>query len=216
MAVTERYMDRLLAPIKRRITGMLTRAVVSGIVEDLQRQNLQVKMHADESADNIERFQNYGVSSFPPAGSEAIVAALGGSLSGLVAIAVEDKKCRPKGEIGDVFLYHLEGHKIRLTKDGKIILTATDVIFEITNTFSIAATDVIFDTSNSFTIISPQTTIQGPLHVTGDISTDQSIEATGAITSADVVTGSDLSAGGITYLGHTHKDAESRPTTTPE
>lgn len=214
--VSERYIDRLLAPIKRRITGMLTRAVVSGIVEDLQRQNLQMKMHADESADNIERFQNYGISSFPPEGSEAIVAALGGSLSGLVAIAVEDKKCRPQGEIGDVFLYHLEGHKIRLTKDGKIILTATDVIFEITNTFSIAATDVIFDVSNSFTIISPETLIQGPLHVTGDISTDLSIEAAGTITSADVVTGSDLSANGISYLGHVHKDAEDRPTTTPE
>lgn len=129
--VTETYINKLLAPIRRRITGMLTRAVVSGIVEDLQRQNLQVKMHADESADNIERFQNYGMSSYPPEGAEAIVAALGGALSGLVAIAVEDKKFRPKGESGDVFLYHLEGHKIRLTKDGKIILTAQDVIFEI-------------------------------------------------------------------------------------
>lgn len=214
--VSERYIDRLLAPIKRRITGMLTRAVVSGIVEDLQRQNLQVKMHADESADNIERFQNYGISSFPPEGSEAIVAALGGSLSGLVAIAVEDKKCRPQGETGDVFLYHLEGHKIRLTKDGKIILTATDVIFEITNTFSIAATDVIFDASNSFTIISPETFIQGPLHVTGGISTDLGIYAVGSITSDSVVYGSDLSANGISYLGHTHKDAENRPVTPPE
>lgn len=214
--VSERYIERLLAPIKRRITGMLTRAVVSGIVEDLQRQNLQVKMHADESADNVERFQNYGMSSFPPTGAEAIVAALGGSLSGLVAIAVEDKKCRPQGEIGDVFLYHLEGHKIRLTKDGKIILTATDVIFEITNTFSIAATDVIFDVSNSFTIISPETFIQGPLHVTGGISTDLGIYAVGSIISDSIVYGSDLSAGGITYLGHTHKDAEDRPVTPPE
>lgn len=214
--VTERYIERLLAPIRRRITGMLTRAVVSGIVEDLQRQNLQVKMHADESADNIERFQNYGMSSYPPEGAEAIVAALGGSLSGLVAIAVEDKKCRPQGELGDVFLYHLEGHKIRLTKDGKIILTATDVIFEIQNSFTIGATDVIFNASNSFTIISPESLIQGPLHVTGGISTALGIYAVSGITSDSVITGSDLSANSITYLGHIHQDAESRPTTPPE
>ncbi|OUS51473.1 hypothetical protein BM607_009455 [Shewanella sp. SACH] len=214
--VTERYIDRLLAPLRRRITGMLTRAVVTGIVEDLQRQNLQVKMHADESADNIERFQNYGMSSYPPEGAEAIVAALGGSLSGLVAIAVEDKKVRPQGELGDVFLYHLEGHKIRLTKDGKIILTATDVIFEIQNSFTIGATDVIFNASNSFTIISPESLIQGPLHVTGGISTDLGIYAVSGITSDSVITGSDLSANSISYLGHIHQDAESRPTTPPE
>lgn len=198
--VTQRYIERLLAPIKRRITGAITRAVVSGVVEDLQRQNLQLKMHADESVDDIERFQNYGCSSFPPVGSEAILAAIGGNLGNLVAVAVEDKKYRPKGESGDVFLYHLEGHKIRLTKDGKVVVTATDVIFE---------------AANSFTIISPETLIQGPLHVTGGISTDLGIFATGGITSSSVVSGSDLTAGGFSYLGHFHKDAENRNTSVP-
>lgn len=195
-----RYIEKALNPIRRRIIGMLNRALVTGIVEDLQRQNLQVKIHADESCDNIERFQNYGTSSYPPEGSEAILAALGGNLGNLVAIAVEDKKVRPKGEAGDVFLYHLEGHKVRLTKDGKIIVTATDVIFE---------------AASSLTIISPETLIQGPLHVTGGISTDLGIFATGGITSSSVVSGSDLTAGGFSYLGHFHKDAENRDTSAP-
>lgn len=198
--VTERFVQKLLAPIRRRINGAITRAVVSGVVEGLQRQNLQLKMHADESVDDIERFQNYGCSSFPPIGSEAILAAIGGNLGNLVAVAVEDKKYRPKGESGDVFLYHLEGHKIRLTKDGNVVVTATDVIFE---------------AANSFTIISPETLIQGPLHVTGGISTDLGIFATGGITSASVVSGSDLTAGGFSYLGHFHKDAENRNTSAP-
>ncbi|GLQ73252.1 phage baseplate assembly protein V [Vibrio penaeicida] len=198
--VTERFVQKLLAPIRRRINGAITRAVVSGVVEGLQRQNLQLKMHADESVDDIERFQNYGCSSFPPVGSEAILAAIGGNLGNLVAVAVEDKKVRPKGEAGDVFLYHLEGHKVRLTKDGKIIVTATDVIFE---------------AASSLTIISPETLIQGPLHVTGGISTDLGIFATGGITSSSVVSGSDLTAGGFSYLGHFHKDAENRDTSAP-
>ncbi|MFA0157063.1 phage baseplate assembly protein V [Vibrio sp. 10N.261.46.A3] len=198
--ITMRHVEKLLSPIKRRITGMVTRALVSGVVEDLQRQNIQVQLHSEESADDIERFQNYGCSSFPPIGSEAILAAIGGNLGNLVAVAVEDKKYRPKGESGDVFLYHLEGHKIRLTKDGKVVVTATDVIFE---------------AANSFTIISPETLIQGPLHVTGGISTDLGIFATGGITSASVVSGLDLTAGGFSYLGHFHKDAENRNTSAP-
>lgn len=193
--VTERYLNKLLAPIRRKITGYISRALVSGVIEDLQRQNIQVQIHADESADNIERFQDYGFSSFPPAGSEAIIAALGGNLGNLVALAVEDKKVRPQGEQDDVFMYHREGHNIRLTKDGKLIITATDVIY---------------NASSSFTIISPETLIQGPLHVTGGISTDLGIFASGAISS-----NTDLSAGGISYLGHYHKDAENRNTTAP-
>ncbi|WP_133154067.1 phage baseplate assembly protein V, partial [Vibrio kanaloae] len=121
--ITMRHVEKLLSPIKRRITGMVSRALVSGVVEDLQRQNIQVQGHSNESSDDIERFQNYGCSSFPPVGSEAILAAIGGNLGNLVAVAVEDKKYRPKGESGDVFLYHLEGHKIRLTKDGKVVVT---------------------------------------------------------------------------------------------
>ena len=198
--ITPRYIDRLLAPIRRRITGMITRALVTDVVENLQRQNIQVKMHANESADNIERFQNYGFSSVPPPGSEAILAALGGNLANLIALAVEDKKVRPQGESGDVFLYHQEGHKIRLTKDGKIVITATDVIFE---------------ALNSYTIISPETLIQGPLHVTGGISTDLGIFATGGITSASMVSGLNLTAGGFNYLGHFHKDAKKRNTSIP-
>lgn len=198
--ITSRYIDKLLAPIRRRITGMVTRALVTGIVEDLQRQNLQLKMHAGESGDNIERFQNYGMSSFPPDSSEAIVAALGGNVADLVALAVEDKKCRPKGVKHDVFLYHLEGHNLRLTKDGKLVVSATDVIFE---------------ALNSCTIISPQTLVQGPLHVTGGISTDLGIFATGGITSSSMISGSDLSAGGFKYLGHFHRDAENRNTSIP-
>ncbi|GHY45408.1 Mu-like prophage FluMu protein gp45 [Vibrio cholerae] len=196
----KRYIDRELAPVRRRLRSMANRAQVTGVVESLQRQNLQLQIENDEAVDDIERFQNYGMTSYPPVGSEAVVMALKGSLDQRVAVAVEKKDLRPKGEQNDVIVYHAEGHNMRLTKDGKIIFTATDVIFNV---------------SNSFTIISPETLIQGPLHVTGGISTDLGIFATGGITSSSVVGGSDLTAGNISYLGHKHRDAENRLTGTP-
>ncbi|EGR4058378.1 phage baseplate assembly protein V [Vibrio cholerae] len=196
----KRYIDRELAPVRRRLRSMANRAQVTGVVESLQRQNLQLQIENDEAVDDIERFQNYGMTSYPPVGSEAVVMALKGSLDQRVAVAVEKKDLRPKGEQNDVIVYHAEGHQIRLTASGQIIVTATDVIFE---------------AANSFTIISPETLIQGPLHVTGGISTDLGIFATGGITSSSVVSGSDLTAGNISYLGHKHRDAEDKLTGTP-
>ncbi len=193
--VMKRYIDRLLRPITRRLSAMVVRAVVVDVVEDLQRQGLQVRMDSDESGDNIERFQQYGFSSVPPADSEAIIAALKGNLAQRVALAVEKKELRPQGDSLDVFIYHAEGHSIQLTKDGKCIISVTDAILEATS---------------SFTIISQETLIQGPLHVTGGISTDLGIFATGAIqsgssiTAAGIVGGADLVADNISYLGHRH------------
>ena len=199
--VTERFIEKLLAPIRRRIVGSISRAVVSDINDSLARQNLQVRIHYDESMDNIERFQNYGFNSVPPKGAEAIPVAIAGNLADLVVLAIEDKDLRPKdGDDLDVNVYHAEGHNLTLTKNGKIVISAIDVIFE---------------ASNSFTIISPETLIQGPLHVTGGISTDLGIFATGGITSSSIVGGSDLTANSISYLGHFHKDAENRNTTPP-
>lgn len=196
----KRYIDRELAPVRRRLRSMANRAQVTGVVESLQRQNLQLQIENDEAVDDIERFQNYGMTSHPPVGSEAVVMALKGSLDQRVAVAVEKKDLRPKGEPNDVIVYHAEGHNMRLTSNGKIIVTATDVIF---------------NASNSFRIISPENIIQGPLHVTGGISTDLGIFAASGITSNGIIRGLDFIAGDISYLGHRHYDAENRLTGTP-
>ncbi|MGP1305240.1 phage baseplate assembly protein V [Serratia sp. CY30114] len=121
MGLMDGNVMRALNAINRRLRLMVDRAVVRIVTDSLGRQNLQVQSLADETNDNVERFQNYGLTTVPPVGSEAIVIAVGGRRSGLVAIAVEDKKSRPKGlDPGDVCVYHSEGHTITLKKDGVI------------------------------------------------------------------------------------------------
>lgn len=112
---------RSITSMGRRVRLMVDRAVVRIVTDSLGRQNLQVQTLANETNDSVERFQNYGMSSVPPPGSEAIVVAVGGRRSGMVAIAVEDKKSRPRGlDPGDVCVYHSEGHTITLKQDGVI------------------------------------------------------------------------------------------------
>jgi phage baseplate assembly protein V len=178
--VTIRDVQKLLAPLARRLRLIADRAVVTLVNDALQRQNLQLKVLADEGADDVERFQNYGHSSVPPAGSEAVVLGIGGARAGLVAIAVEDKSVRPTDlEAGDNCLYHLEGHRILLLKDGTIAIEAKAV--------TLTATE-------KFTIISSDTEIQGPLHVTGPITSDE-----------------DVMAGDISLSGHDHEEGVGAP-----
>ena len=178
--VSLRDVQKLMAPMMRRLRLIADRAVVTMVTDSLQRQGMQLKVLADETADDVERFQNYGRTSVPPAGSEAIVLGIGGARAGLVAIAVEDKSVRPKDlEAGDNCLYHLEGHRIILRKDGLLELEAKTVII---------------NASEKLTMISPDTEIQGPLHVTGPISSDE-----------------DVTAGDISLSGHDHEEGVGAP-----
>ncbi|MFB2709770.1 phage baseplate assembly protein V [Aeromonas veronii] len=159
--VSIRDVQKLLAPLQRRLRLIADRAIVTLVNDALQRQNLQLKVLADEGADDVERFQNYGHTSVPPEGSEAIVLGLGGARAGLVAIAVEHKGFRPKGlEAGDSCLYHLEGHNLTLGKEGLAALSAKSVI----------------TTAEEQTLtISPENEILGALHVTLNITTDADV-----------------------------------------
>lgn len=159
--VTIRDVQKLLAPLSRRLRLIADRAIVTLVNDSLQRQGLQLKVLADESADDVERFQNYGHTSVPPEGSEAIVLGIGGARAGLVAIAVEHKGSRPKNlEAGDSCLYHLEGHRVVLGKDKAV---------------SIEAKSVITEAGEKTLTISPDNEIQGALHVTLNITTDADV-----------------------------------------
>lgn len=156
--VSIRDVQKLLAPLQRRLRLIADRAIVTLVNDALLRQNLQLKVLADEGADDVERFQNYGHTSVPPEGSEAIVLGLGGARAGLVAIAVEHKGFRPKGlEAGDSCLYHLEGHNLTLGKEGLAALSAKSVIIT---------------AEEKTTTISPDNEFQGAMHVTLNIIVD--------------------------------------------
>ncbi|HII0646828.1 TPA: phage baseplate assembly protein V [Salmonella enterica subsp. enterica serovar Yopougon] len=122
--MSEQAFSRLIAPVMRRLRLMIGRAVITMVNDSLKEQNLQVTSLDDEPLDDVERPQNYGQFSVPLAGAEAIVLSLGGDTDSAVAVVVEDRRYRPTGLVaGDSGIYHYEGHRIRLTKDGRAIVT---------------------------------------------------------------------------------------------
>ncbi|HBQ4247774.1 TPA: phage baseplate assembly protein, partial [Escherichia coli] len=55
--VNDSAMNRLLAPLMRRVRLMLARAVVNVINDGRKVQNLQVGLLDDEESDEVERLQ---------------------------------------------------------------------------------------------------------------------------------------------------------------
>ncbi|MCM2318055.1 MAG: phage baseplate assembly protein [Pseudomonas sp.] len=147
--------SRLLAPLRRGLAHLVTRAVVALVNDAAKMQTLQVSLLADETLDGVEHWQPYGFTFKPHVGAEALVLAVGGHRAHSVVIAVADRRYRLTGlEDGEVAIYSDEGDKVHL-KRGRVIEVETE-------TFNLkAATAVNVDT--------PQFNLSGLLQAQGDV-----------------------------------------------
>lgn len=112
---------KLIAPLHRRIMLSIARGVVKVVDDSKGLQKVQITLLADEVADKLERVQQYGFTSKPKAGAEAVALFLGGNRDHGVVIAVDDRRYRLKGLAdGEVALYTDTDSKIVLKNGGKI------------------------------------------------------------------------------------------------
>lgn len=118
---------QLLRPLKVRIANSIARGVVQ-LVDDatklqlLQVAVLQLLRKGNEDIDDCERFQNYGFSSVPLPGAEAVLLFPNGDRGHPLVLAVDDRRHRPtSGQPGEVAIYTDEGDFVRLAR-GHIVL----------------------------------------------------------------------------------------------
>lgn len=113
---------------------MVGRAVIK-LVNDVTRvQGLQVSLLADEAHDFVERFGEYGFTSHPQPGAEAVMVSVGGNRDHGIVIAVEDRRYRLTNlQAGEVAIYDDLGQKITLYRDRieaeapKVVVLSDDV-----------------------------------------------------------------------------------------
>jgi phage gp45-like len=119
-------MQRTLRPLLQRLQLMIGRAVVLLVNDGSKLQGLQVSLLADEVRDQVERFQNYGFTSHPLPGAEAVAASVAGNRDHVLVIAVDDRRYRLTAlQQGEVAIYTDEGDKIVLKRGGTIEVTAS-------------------------------------------------------------------------------------------
>lgn len=152
----DKLINSLLAPIRRRVRLMVSRAILSAVNDAGGIQAVQVKLLADEVRDSVERFQNYGMTSFPLPGAEGVMVCVSGNRDHGIVIAMDDRRYRIKGlQAGEVALYtdeDLEDHKHRIIfkRGGTIEALAKNIIVKATQTARIEGDVVKIHATSKF------------------------------------------------------------------
>lgn len=182
--MNDSILQRMLAPVIRRIQLLMGRGVLTGVNDSLKAQNMQITAMDDETFDEVERLQQYGQISVPLPGAEVVFGCLGAQRDQAVILVAEDRRYRPTGlPAGDSGLYHFEGHRIRLTKDGRCIITC--------KTLEVFADDhMLVDT--------PKTIF------TGDVEVQKNLKIKGKSESEGTFTAPEAIIGGVQQTGHKH------------
>lgn len=132
----------------RRLKLLFARGVVRWSVDTTGLRTLQVEALAGEIQSDVEQWQQYGFTSRPKAGAEAVVVFPRGSRSAAMVLAVEDRRYRIKElEEGEVVIYTDEGDRIGLRRNGEIEVVAGSRVH----------------------VTAPLTRIEGDLEVTGEV-----------------------------------------------
>lgn len=147
MDITDQ-LKRFMKPLTTRVQTMIVRGVIKLVNDKTKIQQIQASLLAGELKDGIEHYQEYGLSTNPPAGTEALVVFCGGSRNNGVIVATGDRKFRLKElQPGEVALYTDEGDVIKLARNRKIQVStlhlevsAAESISYNTKTFSVNAT----------------------------------------------------------------------------
>ena len=121
---------------------MVARGVVSLVNDGLKLQGVQLAI-LDGEIREAERFQQYGFTSVPLPGAEAVVVFVGGRRDHGLVVAVDDRRYRKKGLLpGEVALYNQGGLSIVLRTTGIEINAAGALPIILNGKVVFASTDV--------------------------------------------------------------------------
>lgn len=180
---TNRGVRAMLAPLQRKLAMMAARAVVRLVKDDAGRQRLQAEILKGEIRDGVERAQNYGFTSHPHPGADAVLISVGGTREQAIAIVVDDRRYRLLLQPGEVALYDDLGNAVKLLRD-KVHVVGQQEIHAEAPTVRVGATTVIIDAETL--TVNADTTFNGSVTANGkaidDTHTHSGVEPGGGTT----------------------------------
>lgn len=164
-------------------------------------QKVQVSGLADETLQDVELMQQFGLTSVPPAGTQVVVLPMGGETTHSIVIATENGSFRVKNlKSGETAVYDESGSSIIL-KQGRLIEIDCDIL-KITATTKVEISSPIVETDHVFTA-------QGQINGNGGMAVQGGSGAsfTGNVTQTkgSFTTDGDVTANGTSLVSHTHR-----------
>lgn len=118
---------KVMEPLRQRVLLMIGRAVLKAVQNAGPFQRVTVAALADEWHDGVEHFQAYGDYGHPLPGAAALILALGGNRSHLMAM-IADPRFTPQGaRAGERILYDHLGKYIYFRDDGTLEIRAPKI-----------------------------------------------------------------------------------------
>jgi phage baseplate assembly protein V len=150
----ERLYRRILLAVGR---GRITLVDDSGPV-----QKVQIRLSPLELRDKTPRLAEFGFTSNPPAGSDAVPVFVAGDRSNAVIIATGNQTYRLRGlASGEVALYDSRGQSVELRQDGIRVITPLKVTVTAGGDMKLSAPNIELDASSSIKLKAPTIT-EGP------------------------------------------------------
>jgi len=198
-----RLIQRVTKPIKTSVMMMIGRCVLLATTDDTGIQSLKVSVMAGEKMEDIERFQNYGLTSHVPDNSEGVMVFPMGNREHGICIVLDNRKFRLKSLAkGEVALYTDEGDSIHMKRGNKIEINAVNEVKITTKKAIIDCEESEVNASVKATITAPVATIIAATKV--DITTPI-CNVSGNLNVGGVTTTVGLIVGGVGNAGATIK-----------
>jgi phage baseplate assembly protein V len=129
-------------------------------------QMLQLTLGPLETRDGTPRVAEFGFTSAPPVGSDAVLVFLGGNRKTGIVIATGHQQTRPTGlNAGESQIYDAFGKSIYLTEDNGIVINANGAPVTVND-----ATTVTINAISEIVMNTPTLQVNGDIVATGNVS----------------------------------------------
>lgn len=172
----------LISRLARLVNSITGRGRVTTTNDSGNVQLVQIQTNSLETIDGLPRLAEFGFTSVPPNGSDAVLVFLGGGRTNGAVIATGHQASRPKGlAAGEVKIYSQDGKFVHLTASGGVIVEAKNQPVTVND-----ATTVTINAATKVRMVTPR------------------FECTGDIVDNCDTTGRSMAADRVIYDGHTH------------
>lgn len=182
--------------LKRKVMMMVANGIIEVVTNSgAPQQKAKLSLFAGELRENFDLFQDYGFTSRPLDGAEAVAVCVGGSRDNGLVIATEDSRYRVAVENGEVCIYTDEGDKVHF-KRNNIIQVDCNTKLQI----NCPAVQITHPNGSGSPVL---------LQVDGNIVANGNIDASGNITDQDNTNNTNMANMRQIYNTHTHPETGS-------